>query len=255
MKKIDPSALLPMNLAAGIFPLRVDLAYAADAPPNIFGAVYHPDAQLWLHHDLAQVVLLASDIAAHTGGYRFVLYDGLRTVEAQDAMAQSEIVRQNPHWLEPPRLLSPPGAGAHPRGMAIDIALVDDSGALVDMGTGFDHLAEDSSPQHNPAHREYVSLTPEHAQNRAILDKAMREAADLLGVELCLLPQEWWDFRLPEEVYSGYAPLSDVDLPPEMRMVAGGARLKDKRHYEKQFIALRGELEPLFAKHAARYLR
>ena len=53
-------------------------------------------------------------------------------------------VKDNLHWLEEPRLLSPPGAGGHLRGMAIDIGLEDAQGRLLDMGTVFDYLAEDS---------------------------------------------------------------------------------------------------------------
>jgi D-alanyl-D-alanine dipeptidase len=46
----------------------------------------------------------------------------------------------------------------------------------------------------------------------------MMDAAEQAGVELFPLPQEWWDFRLPAEIYGQYAPLADEDLPPAMRM-------------------------------------
>ena len=214
--KISPDDLVCMNTQEATHALRVQLVYAHDRPPNIFGAVYRPDAQLWLHRDLARVVLKASELLE---GYRLVLYDGLRTVEAQDKMAHSAIVQANPHWLqEPGRLLSPPGAGAHPRGMAIDVSLETLDGDLLDMGTDFDYLAEDSSAAANPAHREYQALKPAHATNRAILNEAMLGAAQECGVELMPLPQEWWDFRLPPEMYERYEPLSDGALPAEMRM-------------------------------------
>lgn len=243
MKTIHPDTLLPIDFAAGIFPLQINLSYAADAPPNIFGKIYADDARLWLHHDLARIVLLGALLCKRQNGCTFVLYDGLRTVEAQAAMAASPIVQANPHWLEAPRLLSPPGAGAHPRGMAIDIGLMGEDGALLDMGTVFDHLAENSSPEYNPAHRDYAYLEPEHAKNRAILDGAMQKAADILDLPLYPLPQEWWDFRLPEDIYSTYAPLSDVDLPPEMRMVSGVRPVEDQEQYERQFMALRENLD------------
>lgn len=243
MKTIEPDALLPMDLAAGIFPLQINLVYAADAPPNIFGKIYADDARLWLHNDLARIVLLASLLCKRQNGCEFVLYDGLRTAQAQAAMAASDIVQANPHWMEAPRLLSPPGAGAHPRAMAIDIGLMGEDGALLDMGTVFDHLAENASPERNPAHRDYVHLEPEHAKNRAILDGAMQTAADLLDFPLYPLPQEWWDFRLPEDIYSAYAPLSDVDLPPEMRMVSGVKPIENPEKYQRQFKTLKEKLE------------
>ena len=116
------------------------------------------------------------------------------------------------------RLLSPPGGGAHPRGMAIDLSALDEKGNLLDMGTVFDHLAANSAPENNPAHRAYKSLGKTAAQNRKSLSNAMNEAAQALNIPLFPLPQEWWDFRLPAEIYQAYAPLSDTDLPPEMRM-------------------------------------
>lgn len=126
MKNIDESTLVPMELFAGRFPVSVQLAYALDAPPNIFGQIYAVDARLWLHRDLAKIVLAAATIANQRSGVSFVLYDGLRTSDAQAKMAESAIVKANPQWMEEPRLLSPPGSGAHPRGMAIDISLIDE---------------------------------------------------------------------------------------------------------------------------------
>ena len=51
-----------------------------------------------------------------------------------------------------------------------------------------------------------------------MLDDLMLKAAEAYGEELLLLPQEWWDFRLPPTVYEVYASLSDEDLPLAMRM-------------------------------------
>ncbi len=221
MKKITPDALLPMDRFTGDADkaLEIDLAYAR-ADNLLFGErIYKSDARLWLHKDLANVVLRAAQILK-TQGYTLVLYDGLRTSDAQKKMQQTQRVRDNPHWLEEPeRLLSPPGAGAHPRGMAIDVSLKDEAGALLDMGTPFDFLAANSSAPHNPAHRNYPHHPPEIMQNREILYGAMLGAAKELNIPLIGLPAEWWDYRFPAEVYEQYAPLSDADLPPDMRMV------------------------------------
>ena len=217
---ICPADLIPMDIFCHDYPLSIHLAYKDDKAPNIFGKIYHNDARLWLHRDLAAIVLLTSKIIESKSGYSCLLYDGLRTMEAQEKMRRSNIAQKNPHWLEEPgRLLSPPGAGAHPRGMAIDLSLRNKDGTLVEMGTVFDHLAEDSSAMHNPAHRDYPNLSPEIIQNRALLTDAMMDAAQALGRDLLPLPQEWWDFRLPAETYNSFAPLSDDDLPGYMRMV------------------------------------
>lgn len=223
-KTISPDELVPMDLFCEDFALRIDLAYSRDEAPNIFGVIYRADARLWLHERLAKIVLLAAHRLQADHGLGLVLYDGLRTTEAQARMSASAIVQKNPHWLEEPgRLLSPPGAGAHPRGMAIDLSLLDAGGAPLDMGTAFDHLAENSSPAHNPAHREYDGISNEAKANRALLTDAMVSAAAALDTPLLPLPQEWWDFRLPADIYDTYAPLSDADLPLIMRMVGGGS--------------------------------
>ena len=64
----------------------------------------------------------------------------------------------------------------------------------------------------------------------------MVEAARRLDVPLLPLPVEWWDFRLPREVNERYAPLSDADLPLQMRMTDCDAPVKmadfDAAHFE-----------------------
>lgn len=216
---IAPGALVDMNEVAAETKLRIDLVYAqAEHPENIFGlALYRPEARLFLHRDLAGIVRRAAADCYARHGYVFVLKDGLRTVEAQAMMQETAIVKANPHWTrEPDRLLSPPGKGGHPRGMAIDIVLETENGALVEMGTHFDHLTAD--PAMNPAKRGFEGISDEAKANRQILEDCMINAAAALGLPLLPLPAEWWDFRFPADYSNRYAPLSDRDLPPEMRM-------------------------------------
>lgn len=207
-----------MDMGAAQGNLRVDLAYAR-ADNLLFGErIYRPDARLWLYKDLARTVIAAAGLLQGQG-YRLVLYDGLRTMEAQEKMLQTKRVQQNPHWLQEPRLLSSPGKGAHPRGMAIDCALESDAGVLLDMGTPFDYLAENAAPKHNPAHRDYPGLSAAAKTHRNILHNAILGGAAGCGVEIIGLLQEWWDYRLPAAVYEQYTPLRDADLSLEMRMV------------------------------------
>lgn len=247
IKHIDPDHLIPMDLCAGIFPLEIDLAYARDEAPNIFGKIYSDDAKLWLHRDMAKLICLAARICHEETGCTLVLYDGLRTKEAQEKIAQSKIVKANPQWMVQPRLLSPPGEGAHPRAMAIDASLKDSNGDLVDMGTDFDYLAHNQSPKHNPAHREYERLEKQHKQNRKMLDSAIKSAAQKLGLRINLLDQEWWDFRFKKADYLGYAPLCDKDLPPEMRMVNTVPISDDdfEKEYKPRVDAIKAGLDKL----------
>lgn len=214
-KTLEIESLTPMDMFTAA-PLRIDLAYA-QGDNVLFGEqIYRADARLWLHEDLAAVVVLAATLIHRNHGLSCILYDGLRTIDAQQSMLETQRVQDNPHWLEEPRLLSPPGAGAHPRAMAIDISLEDARGQLLDMGTPFDDLTE-------KAHRDY----PHHSQvmdNRKILDDGMGEAAKRLNFPLLALPQEWWDFRADQAVYENYDPLCDSILPPQMRLIGGSHR-------------------------------
>ncbi len=216
---INPAEIVPLDIFTTSYPIAIDLVYANENhPENIFGSVYRPDARMWLHRDLAAVILLASEICrGKRPGTIFQVKDGLRTIEAQTIMLQSQAVQNNPHWIEEPdRLLSPPGAGAHPRAMAVDVVLIGEGGTPLDMGTPFDFLSED--PANNPSARNYQNLPQEALNNRALLEECMLEAASKLEVPLLPLPSEWWDFRLPPEITENYSPTWDADLPGQMRM-------------------------------------
>lgn len=217
-QKIDPASLVPMDIFTNDAPLRVDLAYAG--PASFCGVLYRKEARLWLHEDLAAIVVVAARIAHEKYNLRLVVYDGLRTMAAQALMAESDIVKAHPQWLAgESRVLSPPGAGGHPRGMAVDVSLETKDGDLLDMGTAFDELPlKGSGPDANRAHRKFVDLTDEVNENRRRLDEAMNGAAAHLNLPLWPLPVEWWDYRFPKEVTDRYAPLDDPDLPPQMRM-------------------------------------
>ncbi|MGZ9108952.1 MAG: M15 family metallopeptidase [Micavibrio sp.] len=216
---IPATDLIAMDKVAGDTPLRIDIVYAqARHPENIFGlALYRPDARMWLHRDFAEIVVRAAHACYTETGYVFVLKDGLRTIEAQAMMQETDIVKANPHWTqEPNRLLSPPGKGGHPRGMAVDIVLETESGALVEMGTRFDHLSKD--PTSNPAKRGFEGISDAAKKNRQILEDYMVGAALALNRPMLPLPSEWWDFRFPGSYSEKYAPLSDHALPENMRM-------------------------------------
>ncbi len=200
-----------MDSYASKYNYSIDLAYARNDNLLFGERIYKKSAQLWLYKDLAEIVFTASKYCFEEYKVRFILYDGLRTTDAQEAMMRTKRVLDNPHWLEKPRLLSPSGAGGHPRGMAIDIGLEDKSGELLDMGCMFDCLTE-------RAHREHEH-SPKIMHNREMLDNSMDMAARNLNVQLLPLPEEWWDFRLPPEIYEQYKPLSDNNLPKHMRLV------------------------------------
>lgn len=202
-------------------PLCIDLVYAdGHHAENIFKTdIYRRGARLWLHREFAQIVLRAAQIIHEKYQGILILKDGLRTMEAQQAMQETEIVKANPQWSAPgpQRLLSPPGGGGHPRGMAVDVTVADQDGVEWDMGTPFDYLTTD--PGHNPAARSYKGFSSHILENRRRLQDAFMQAGRELGCDVLPLPSEWWDFRFPASYTDQFAPLSDRDLPTPMRMV------------------------------------
>lgn len=208
-------AIIPMDLFVAMGePIAIDLVYADGGhPENIFEtALYHKDARLSLHADLAAIVLLAARTLHDNHGWTLILKDGLRPIEAQEAMGKTDIVLQNPQWLEEPRMLSGPGQGGHPRGLAIDVAAVGSDGVPVDMGTVFDTMTAQSA-------RAYSDFAPAILQNRKTLESAMVEAAIKRSLPLLPIPSEWWDFRFPATYQAGFPALSDADLPGPLRML------------------------------------
>ncbi|PCI98053.1 MAG: D-Ala-D-Ala dipeptidase [Alphaproteobacteria bacterium] len=215
-KIIQPQDLICMDDFVGTHQYRVDLAYARNNNLLFGERIYRENAKLWLHESLANIVKNAATYCFENHNLRFILYDGLRTTDAQKAMMKTQRALDNPHWLEKPRLLSPPGAGGHPRAMAIDIGLETLCGELINMGTAFDYLSED--PEKNPAHRDF-SHSQGIMDNRKMLDNSMKQAAKSLNTPLHPLPEEWWDFRLPADIYEQYAPLSESELPTHMQLL------------------------------------
>ncbi len=191
--------------------MRIHLAYAREDNLLFGERIYKRDATLWLYKDLADIVKLASERCFQEHKIRFVVYDGLRTVEAQEAMMRTQRAIDNPHWMEKPRMLSVPGGGGHPRGMAVDIGLEHPDGTLLNMGCLFDFMGAE-------AHRDYPH-DKEVQNNRDILNRCMLAAAEALEQELFLLPQEWWDFRFKTAFYEQFVPLSDKLLPADIKQI------------------------------------
>lgn len=219
MQKIPAHHLVFFDEFTDVFPLGIDLVYAQPThPDNYFGSIYAPAARLLGHRDLAAVLFLASYRLGQDYGWRLILKDCLRVVEAQDLMTKTPIVQANPHWLVEPRFLSTPGNGGHPRGMAIDVGAYDSSGVDINFGTRFDYFSASTDARVNKAHRAYADHEDDVKLNRTRLEQAMVQAAIDLNFTIYPLPHEWWDFRFPSSYSNEFTPIHDADLPDGYKM-------------------------------------
>ncbi len=172
-------------------PQRVDSATYAQTPRenklNKFGQVYQDSAKLWLHKDMADIVVDASIYMQKKHGWTSVIYDGLRTVNgaynAYRNAADSDLQEG---------LLSQPGLSAHNKGMAADVVMFDSTGKLVNMGGNFDHLDMKTNGRANK------NLPADIIENRLKREIAYQHAALSRGRLFAPLRNEFWDERFPE---------------------------------------------------------
>lgn len=136
--------------------LEIEIPYSNPAYKlNNFGYVYKRNIQVCLHKDLAKVVIDASRIAFEEYNWKLKIMDGLRTVEAQKNML---IAKEKNNWSD--NLVSSPGTGAHPRGMAVDIVPIDaKTNDYINMGSVYDEFNDKSS-------RTYKDFPQEILENR-----------------------------------------------------------------------------------------
>ena len=160
----------PLADAASIVPgLIVDLTYAR--PANVTGrALYPKEMKCWLRKSVAERLARAARALAPL---RLVAWDCTRTKEAHDTLWKAY-----PH----PGSVAEPGRGSlHLRGVAIDLALADPEGKLVDLPTAHDAFG--------PAAAATAPLPDGPTKrHRDALIQAMHDAGFRVN------PKEWWHF-------------------------------------------------------------
>lgn len=175
-----------VNIAEADSSIHVSLMYArAD---NFTGhllyedlreAYLHPDAMKCLHR--AQTLLKA----LHPG-YSLFVHDAARPMSVQQQMWDA--VKGTPKF----RYVANPanGGGMHNYGLAVDISIVDETGAPLPMGTPVDYLGVEAHITDEEGLIAAGKLTAEERENRLLLRKVMKEAG------FRALPHEWWHFNL-----------------------------------------------------------
>lgn len=146
--------------------------------------VYGSYQSSWLHEIAASKLAIALRVLRERHPHwSIILFDGLRPRRVQRIMWQ--IVEGTPNQ----RYVANPDRGSlHNYGFAIDLTLADESGRVLDMGTGFDEFSPLSEPQWEEKYLASGELKAEHIENRAELRLIMQRAG-FKGIS-----SEWWHF-------------------------------------------------------------
>ena len=178
--------LIAMTEADGVL---LDLRYAT--ADNLLGRPVY-DRPVALLRPEARAALRAAVDRAGVLGLRFKLFDAFRPLEAQRLFWEAATDKT---FVADPRT-----GGTHPRGIAVDLTLVDAAdGAELPMGTGFDDFSAAS------AHDRLAGLAPEAVRNRALLLGLMTAC----GFEH--YGPEWWHYHLPGR--ERFPALAAADVP------------------------------------------
>lgn len=153
------------------------MAYADTA--NFMHQKIYPCARCFLRPEVAEALEKAGEIAQDKG-LKLIIYDCYRPYGFQRKMY--EIVNN-------PKYVAKPGKGSnHNRGAAVDLALANEDGALLDMGNDFDDFSELS-------HYNNLEISPEAKKNRKTLRSIMKKAG------FSPYDNEWWHFDYRKKIY------------------------------------------------------
>ena len=119
-------------------------------------------------------------------GWRLLVCDAARPVSVQRQMY--ELVKGTPNQVY---VADGTRGGRHNYGVAVDVTLLDETGAPVDMGTPVDFFGDEAHTGDEPALAAEGRISAEACRNRQLLGSVMREAG--------LVPyrREWWHYEEP----------------------------------------------------------
>ncbi|HLO94640.1 MAG TPA: M15 family metallopeptidase [Burkholderiaceae bacterium] len=168
----------------GMPEIALDLRYAT--PDNFVSRdVYGPLDCAFLRREAAEGLQRAAQwLQRHQPRWQLCVFDALRPQRVQEALYAE--LAGTPLAL----YLAHPQAGSlHSFGVAVDAGLLDEHGAQLDMGSGFDEMCLLSHPDHEAEHLAQGLLTAQQLVNRGWLRAAMRAGG------FHTIATEWWHFE------------------------------------------------------------
>ena len=125
-------------------------------------------------------------LQARKPGYHFLIFDAARPLQSQRALWNAI---QLPESKKHIYVADPKKGSIHNYGCALDISLVNESGAPLDMGTEFDFFGELAQPRCEQKLLLQGKLTKLQIANRELLRSCMKKAG-FSGTS-----SEWWHFN------------------------------------------------------------
>jgi D-alanyl-D-alanine dipeptidase len=204
----EPLVALP----SAIFALELPHPYVKLAAP------YGDKSPYYLRQGVLERLLQAQSCLQQTHpGWRIQIFDAYRPIAVQQFMvdytfhqavqekgldletltpAQRQAILEQVYqfWAAPS--LDPDTPPPHSTGAAIDVTLVDASGAAVDMGSAIDEMSPRSYPNHYAGADSSQPAQMQFHQARLLLQRVMRSA----GFEQH--PNEWWHFSYGDQLWA-----------------------------------------------------
>ncbi|MBD2434014.1 MULTISPECIES: M15 family metallopeptidase [Fischerella] len=198
-----------------VIPLAM-FAVESPHPYEKLGAPYGEHSPYFLRQSVVESLITAQNhLQLLRPGWRIQIFDAYRPVAVQQFMVNysfAEAVRNRgliaanlsatqrqeiwqevyQIWAEPSLDINTPPP--HSTGAAVDVTLVDENGAIVNMGSPIDEMSERSLPNYY-ANSEQQDAQQYHA-NRLLLRDVMEKA------DFKRNPREWWHFSIGDQMWA-----------------------------------------------------
>lgn len=167
--------------------LKIDVNYSN--PQNAFGEVLYPaQRNLYLQPQCAMMLKLAHDeLKRRRNDLRLVIFDAARPLYVQRMMWNILQKKNNPQlsmYLSDPDIES-----LHNYAAAVDLALADTNGHMVDMGTAFDHFGIESHIDREKELMVSGIISDTAFYHRQLLRSCMLKAG------FYPIRSEWWHYN------------------------------------------------------------
>ena len=182
-RKLDSMGMV--NVAALDPAIAVRIVYAT--ADNFVGEVLYDDLnEAWLLPEAAEKLMNAQRLLEQRRpGCRLIVYDAARPMSVQRRMWRTAVRTGKQYYVANPAR----GGGLHNYGAAVDVAILDERGELLPMGTGYDHLGPEANTDRETELVRTGKITEQQRQNRLLLRTVMRQA------DFRTVASEWWHFN------------------------------------------------------------